>query len=120
LHHLIEWVNNGTVPPRAERFVLDTEGMLAKDEHGNVRGGVRPVELEVPAAQYISKVQIGGGLGIERPFDDSKLRRLYPAPDAYAERYRAKLDELVKEGWLLASDAERLGEKVSDPLIVHV
>lgn len=52
LHHLVGWVATGTVPPRAERLEIGPDGYLAKDEHGNTRGGVRSAQLDVPHSTY--------------------------------------------------------------------
>ena len=46
LDHLFKWVDKGTVPPRAERILLDRDeyndgSMMALDEHGNPHGGIR-------------------------------------------------------------------------------
>src|SRR5262249_15219752 len=37
LHHLVEWVANDTIPPRAERIEVGRDGFFAKDQHGNTR-----------------------------------------------------------------------------------
>ena len=52
LHHLVQWVTNGTAPPRAERLKDRHDGWFAQDEHQNTRGGVRTVQLDVPHSTY--------------------------------------------------------------------
>jgi alpha/beta hydrolase family protein len=52
LDHLFKWVDKGTVPPRADRILLDRNqfndgSMMALDEHGNPRGGVRNPYVDV-------------------------------------------------------------------------
>ena len=57
LHHLFQWVDKGTVPPRAERIWLDRDehndgSRMVLDEHGNPRGGIRNTYVDVPTAKY--------------------------------------------------------------------
>lgn len=64
LHHLVEWVANGTVPPRADRIEVGPDGYFARDEHGNTKeecaapswtyrtprtGPTRPTRTALPA-----------------------------------------------------------------------
>ena len=57
LNHLFNWVDKGTVPPHADRYYVDynTENdgsLLALDEYGNVKGGIRNPYVDVPAKSY--------------------------------------------------------------------
>ena len=57
LDHLFKWVDKGKVPPRADRILLDRNeyndgSMMALDEHGNARGGIRNTYVDVPTARY--------------------------------------------------------------------
>ena len=57
LNHLVEWVTRGRVPPRAPPIEVDRDtandgSHLALDEHGNARGGIRNVWVDVPIATY--------------------------------------------------------------------
>ncbi|MFI1484031.1 alpha/beta hydrolase domain-containing protein [Streptomyces sp. NPDC020747] len=112
LHHLVEWVANGTVPPRADRLEVGEDGYFALDEHGNTKGGVRSVQLDVPHSAYRANPTNPDGtpsyltIGSEKPFDPPKLRELYGSSSTYVERFDSRLDELVAGGWLLAEDAD--------------
>ncbi|MFJ5309227.1 alpha/beta hydrolase domain-containing protein [Streptomyces sp. NPDC088350] len=114
LHHLVEWVARGTVPPRAERIEVGPDGYFAKDEHGNTRGGVRCVQLDVPHSTYRPTPLNPDGtptylsVGSDEPFDAQQLTKLYEDMTGYVERYDRRLAELVGEGWLLADDAEEM------------
>jgi hypothetical protein len=114
LHRLVDWVANGVAPPRAGRIEVGTEGYFAKDEHGNTRGGVRCVQLDVPHTTYRPNPIKADGkpsyltVGTDEPFDPSKLRALYRDPAGYFERFNHRLDELIDQGWLLAADAEEM------------
>ncbi len=114
LDHLVQWVAEGTVPPRAERLEVGPDGFFAKDELGNTRGGVRCVQLDVPHSTYRANPVTSDGtpsyltVGTDEPFDAQKLRTLYGDEAGYLERFNRRLDELVAEGWLLADDADEM------------
>src|SRR5207302_1607022 len=114
LHHLVAWVANGIVPPRAERLEVGPDGYFAKDEHGNTRGGVRCVQLDVPHTTYQPNPIKPDGrpsyltVGSDERFDGQKLRELYRDSSDYVERFSQRLDELVAEGWLLPEDADEM------------
>ena len=102
------------VPPRAERLEVGPDGLFTKDEHGNTRGGVRCVQLEVPHSTYRANPTKADGtpsyltVGNDEPFEASKLRQLYGDAPNYVERFNRRLDELVADGWLLAEDADAM------------
>jgi alpha/beta hydrolase family protein len=129
LHHLVQWVDKGTVPPRAERILLDREAAndgspMALDEAGNPRGGIRSPYVDVPVAKYgfpnegavpptpntVSWVALRGEAGIDQlcrltgyqiAFNTEELRRRYGSKQDYLRRIRTRLDALTKEGWSL-------------------
>jgi hypothetical protein len=112
LHHLVQWVASGITPPRADRIEVSANGYFAKDEYGNSRGGVRCVQMDVPRATYYPNppnpdgTPSFGTVGLEAPFDEATMRRLYREPADYLVRFNRRLDELIGRGWLLAEDAE--------------
>jgi len=111
LHHVIEWADNGTVPPRAERVVVEN-GAMALDANGNVRGGVRSTYLDVPAAMYgvPNSADPKPGTrddfycriaGYETPLAADRLRALHTDAATYRGKVQQKLDELTTAGWFL-------------------
>ena len=128
LHHLFQWVDEGIVPPKADRIwkdrnVTNDGSPMALDEHGNPLGGIRSPYVDVPVASY-HPVNVAadpapaevsewiqnnvGGAGImcrlsayQLPFSDEKLRELYGTPRAYRRAFEASLDELEEAGWSL-------------------
>ena len=57
LHHLLRWVDEGIVPPRAQRILLDRDesndgSTMVLDAHGNPLGGIRSPYVDVPTAKY--------------------------------------------------------------------
>jgi hypothetical protein len=129
LHHLVEWVDKGTVPPRGDRILLDrnTAGdgsLMALDEAGNPRGGIRNPYVDVPTVRYgvpnegaaaatpgaAPWVALRGEQGIDQlcrltayeiAFAPAQLKQLYGTKAAYVAKVRERVDELTRQGWSL-------------------
>jgi Alpha/beta hydrolase domain len=115
LHHLVQWVADGAIPPRAERIEVGADGLFATDEQGNSRGGVRCAQMDVPRLRYQANPGVKedgtpafGVVGIEEPLPPETLGRLYRDHADYVERFNRRLDELITEGWFLADDADEM------------
>jgi hypothetical protein len=119
LHHLVEWVRAGTTPPRAPRLELAPDSSFVVDEHGNTSGGVRCVQMDVPRARYFPNVPNQDGtlshstVGTEESFSTAKLRSLYGNAASYRERFEARRDEVIAEGWLLDDDGEYMLDDIA-------
>jgi len=129
LDHVFKWVDQGTVPPRADRILLDRNeyndgSMMALDEHGNAKGGIRNPYVDVPAAKFGVRNeaanppipnpspwiaahgqgapgQMCGLGGYQIAFTKEQLQKLYPSKKAYVDRVKKSLDEMEKAGWSL-------------------
>ena len=129
LHHLWQWVDKGTVPPRAERILVDrNEGndgsLMALDEYGNSRGGIRNPYVDVPAKKYgvrnsgavppitnahpflaargdAAHNQLCGLAGYEQNLTPAQLKKLYKDKKDYQSKVARRYDELTKAGWAL-------------------
>jgi hypothetical protein len=129
LDHLLKWVDQGKVPPRADRILLDRNeyndgSMMALDEHGNARGGVRNTYVDVPTTRYTIRpaattpvipngseyIARGGqqaanlmcGLSTSQTdFTSAQLKTLYKSKQAYVKAVETRLTELEKAGWSL-------------------
>lgn len=129
LYHLFRWVDEGIVPPRAERILLDRNvdndgSQMLLDEHGNGLGGIRNPYVDVPTAQYVASdtpleplvenpsayIAANGLPGAtlmcrlstyQVPFSKETLRALYGNARNYRRTVEARLDELEREGWSL-------------------
>ena len=116
IDHLIRWVRNGDKPPAGMPFQM-SGGSLALDADGNVLGGVRIQDIDVPIAKYDLNNSptdptntIGGlacGLGGETvPFTPDHLLQLYPTHDDYLTKYTAAADKALASGYLLQADRD--------------
>jgi hypothetical protein len=129
LHHLVEWVDKGTVPPRADRILVDRNtandgSLMALDEHGNPKGGIRSPYVDVPVVKYgvpnegavpptpntVPWVALRGEAGIDQlcrltayqiALTGPELRKLYGSKEQYVAKVRARIDELTRQGWSL-------------------
>jgi hypothetical protein len=143
LDHLFKWVDAGTVPPRADRIWLDRNqfndgSMMALDEHGNPRGGIRTTYVDVPAVKYVIRPaaitpvipnagayiasrgqaaanQMCGLSTAQIAFTPEKLKSLYRNKQGYVKAVEARLAALEKAGWslplyreLILSDAAKV------------
>jgi len=129
LNHLWQWIDKGTLPPHADRFYVDyntanDDSLLALDDVGNVRGGIRTTYVDVPAAKFgvpnsgseppiknphpfiaargeAAQNQLCGLANYQINFTPEQLRKLYKDKKSYVARVKQRYDELVKEGWAL-------------------
>ncbi len=129
LDHLFKWVDKGTVPPRADRIILDRDqyndgSMMALDEHGNARGGIRTTYVDVPTAKYVIRPQaitpvipnasayiatrgqqaanqMCGLSTAQIAFAPAKLKALYKNKQSYVKAVETRLTALEKAGWSL-------------------
>jgi hypothetical protein len=121
-HNIDQWARNGTAPPRVERMPVKDPGTpqatVAADQYGNGLGGIRSPHVDVPVATYYTHSPGQGtcrNIGYKVAFDWSRLETLYGSSKNYAAKVNEKIDQLVKEKWLLPSDAKRLRDELLSP-----
>lgn len=105
LRSLRNWAGQGVLPPTAEPYKLAGD-TLARDDNGNVLGGVRTPQLDAPVATLTGEGAALSGRTI--PFDASVLATLYPTPDAYLDAYNVATDRAIDDGFMLADDEARI------------
>jgi len=105
---LNRWVAGGASPAVAPRLQLNG-ATLARDAHGNVLGGIRTPEVDVPLARLTGQLQPGSILcalfGITSPFDAATLSALYPTPRSYVSAFNQATRRAVRAGFILDHDA---------------
>jgi len=117
LHHLLEWVDKGISPPRADRVLIDRNtdndgSLMVLDEHGNPAGGIRNPYVDVPVAKYTATnvltatakpgSEILCRLSVwETPFSKAKLTDLYGSKENYVRLVEQNLDKQEAMGWSL-------------------
>jgi hypothetical protein len=72
---------------------------------------VRNPYVDVPVATYVPHTPgqaVCRNLGYKVAFDWTKLETLYGSSRNYAQKVNESVRKLVKEGWLLESDAKRV------------
>jgi hypothetical protein len=136
LHHLLQWVDKGVVPPRADRLLVDRNAgndgsLMALDEFGNPRGGIRSPYVDVPVVKYAVRnegavpptpntvpwVALRGEAGINQlcgltgyqiALTDAQLKKLYTNKKNYQTKVAQKLEELTRQGWSLPVYKEQI------------
>jgi hypothetical protein len=127
LDHLVEWIAHGKTPPHAPYIAVDQDpkndgSFLALDEHGNAKGGIRNVWVDVPAATY---GVMGNGnttatdrlcllAGTKVRFPEGKFRSLYGTRGQYVNRVDQRLNELIRDGWFLPEYANAVRQDARD------
>lgn len=112
LAHLDRWAREGKPAPHAPLLATTGTGdtlALERDEHGNVRGGLRTPWVDVPTAVLTGIGATGGGFtflfGVTRPFDRETLASLYPGDiDEYSGKFQAAAESARATGSLLRED----------------
>jgi hypothetical protein len=136
LDKLFTWVDKGTAPPHADRYYVDFNpdnkseldrangALLALDELGNVKGGIRNTYVDVPTKSYHAPNegaeppvpnanpwianrgvqginQLCGLSNYEIALSKEQLKKLYKDSKDYQNKVAKRYDELVKQGWAL-------------------
>jgi hypothetical protein len=111
LDYLFKWVDKVQAPPRAPR--IQTEGnMMALDENGNPKGGIRSPYLDVPLFKYTAQSPAAAGRTGDAPLLCSlsnwvtpipapKLKTMYKDKAGYVKKFDASLKGLERAGWML-------------------
>ncbi|MBT8146413.1 MAG: hypothetical protein KJN90_06125 [Gammaproteobacteria bacterium] len=122
--HLVNWIDHGTAPPTAPslqvaRWLPELE--FARDEYGNILGGIRLAEHAVPTARNtgLNSAAAGGSrfcflYGSHEPFDAQTLQRLYPSHDAYVQAVREVAEQNMADGYILPEAAQRTIQEAED------
>ncbi|PPK92096.1 hypothetical protein CLV92_11761 [Kineococcus xinjiangensis] len=113
LRNLDRWSRDRVAPPRGTVIdVRDAEPVA--DEFGNLVGGYRTPYVDVPTSTWHGR-SAGGGFcfiaGHEDPFDEERLRALYPSHDAYVDAVRRDTRRLVARRYLTAEDGRAVVEQ---------
>jgi hypothetical protein len=118
---LARWVRDGVAPVQSPLIELGApaaaDPAIARDAHGNAKGGIRLPELEAPTATLDGRrndvAQAAPGTqnfcflyGNTVAFDDTALRSLYPSHEAFVKRFNAAADALVRDGYWLKPEAD--------------
>jgi hypothetical protein len=112
------WVDDGTAPPSPPPFKLTTTKppTLALDKYGNVIGGVRTPDVDVPVSTLSGSAAKGATVlcslfGSATPFSANELVSLYGDKAGYIAKFTANLDKAIAQGYVLSADrADQLAQ----------
>jgi hypothetical protein len=112
--HLVAWVGDDIAPPGADplqvaRMMPQLE--FARDEYGNVLGGIRLAEHVVATAKNTGmnngSSRFCGLYGSHQPFDQATLDGLYRSHADYVNAVKAVVEQNLADGYILPYAAER-------------
>jgi hypothetical protein len=103
------WVKGGPPPAPGPLLQVVDNQKLARDGDGNVLGGVRSAQADVPTETLTgesdqAKSVICSLFGATTPYPPAKLAALYPTHQAYVDKVKAATQQAVDAGHILAAD----------------
>lgn len=112
--HLVTWVRDDIAPPvgqplQVARMMPELE--FARDEDGNILGGIRLAEHAVPTATNTG-MNVGANrfcflYGSHQPFDEQRLQALYSSHADYVEKVTEVVNKNLADGLILPIAAQR-------------
>jgi hypothetical protein len=130
LVNMENWVRDGTPPPKGDLIELTSAGLIAKDDYGNAKGGVRTPYVDVPVKTYAPMslacpscppASLCGGcsawcviLGYMVPFTEARLESLYKNHGGYVSKFVKNTQQLFKNGWVTEADMEIMKTKAAE------
>jgi Alpha/beta hydrolase domain len=120
LSDLTDWTRTGRPPRSMPRLDVNTSTVPAtyvKDSVGNVRGGIRNPAVDAPIA-VLSGLPPAGAPGFcvlfgqTIPLSPTQIGALYPTRHDFVKQWRRSVHDGLKNGYLLARDAEALAAVV--------
>jgi hypothetical protein len=112
LAQLDRWSRGGGYnPPRSTLMELDAKGKLVLDEFGIGKGGIRSPYSDVPTAKYLTASGGPGNcreFGSTHPLTYKQMDQRYGSAAKYADKVEASIKDMVRGGWLLDADADRM------------
>ncbi|MGI9603689.1 MAG: alpha/beta hydrolase domain-containing protein [Acidimicrobiales bacterium] len=115
-HHLVAWVEDGTLPPEAPLIDTtdDDPAEVVRDADGIGTGGIRTPAVDVPVAVLSGEGQTGGGFcglfGTTFPFDQAELVDRYGTPDDYVAAVTESAAAAAASGYLLETEVASIIE----------
>ncbi len=114
LEHLVRWITEGVIPPAGVQISVhqtEPEVILERDTLGNALGGIRLPQFAVPVALNSGKNSGQGSCrfyGTHQVFDQQTLKSLYPAHQAYMQKFSESVRENLKAGYILKADTSEM------------
>lgn len=126
-----EWITDGAAPQSFDPIAIENNTYVL-DGYGNVLGGVRLPEMEIPTARYVARPdQRQSGYTIR--FSEEELTALYPDHEDYITKVTEAAEEAESAGVILpyrteeytsmataASVPTTLRPDISNPLVKYL
>jgi len=113
MESLENWIAKGKFPPESRFIQLELKDwstvMMVRDELGNVLGGIRPPEIQIPIGTY-EGTNAGPGFcrlyGAFTAWDSDTLKERYQTHDLYLNQLTKAVNHSLQQGFLLQEDTE--------------
>jgi hypothetical protein len=115
---LVAWVREGIAPPVSDLIEVAesdplTGTVIARDELGNARGGIRTPYVDVPVSALNgdplpNSPPLCSFFGSTTPFDATTLAGLYPTHESYVAAFTASTEAAVDAGFILRPEADAM------------
>lgn len=117
-----KFIDKGTPLPRGKPMVVTNESVptVARDADGNVLGGVRMPDIDVPIATdvgYVSYPGVTAYIGGHIPFTKARLDALYPNHSTYVQKYTDAANAFVAQGFMVEQDAQEAISNAENSII---
>ena len=116
--HLVSWVRDDISPPLAQPLqVAQMHPVVefARDDHGNILGGIRLAEHVVATAKNTGMNDGANNFcrlyGSHEPFSEDTLNSLYPTHESYVNAVRQTVEANLSAGYILPYAARRTIEE---------
>ena len=114
--HLSLWISSGTGAPAAPQFERNADSTLKRGANGELLGGIRHSQVVVPTGQN-SAINSGPGTcilaGFHHDYNSSQLKAQYPDHITYVREVHKATQPLIKSGFILPDDAERISNSTA-------
>jgi hypothetical protein len=122
LDWMSRWVRDGERPPEGAPFEM-AGSAFAVDAVGNMKGGVRLPDIDVPIKVYSAENGPASGVdifatflgalacglaGTAVPLTEQQLLELYPTHEDYVQKYTEAADRALMGGFLLQEDYDEM------------
>ncbi|MET0986028.1 MAG: alpha/beta hydrolase domain-containing protein [Steroidobacteraceae bacterium] len=97
--------------PSAQDFMKLDLSLIARDEFGNARGGLRLPDIDAPVGTLVAATQENLLGGEFKPFDAATLAKLYPTHEDYVRAVTKSARHAAAVGYIDESTAKRYVEE---------
>ena len=111
---LVKWIRGGEAPAKFDPIAVEMTSRgpaYVTDELGNVKGGIRPPEVEVAVGVHTAGLPQPNLLGRSELFDTARLTELHGNRENFIAAWNRSVETLSQQGLLLPVQADMLRQR---------